>query len=320
VGRIKHKLILGFIIMLPLLAFVQKKKNSREDYIERYKKIAIEEMKRSAIPASITLAQGMLESNNGNSTLAINANNHFGIKCHKNWDGRKIYHDDDADNECFRSYETPEESYLDHSNFLMGYKRYAFLFEYKSDDYKNWAKGLKKAGYATSPTYPQDLIRIIEENKLYLFDQGNIVIAEKKRKAIEKTYASEEFSIDIKRRKVYELNRVRYIIVGKDDNLEKINKDLDLFSWQIKKYNELSDTSQIKAGQLLYIQPKRFKAEFGSAFHFVKEGETMYAISQMYGVRLKSLYNKNRIELGTQPQVGEKLWLRSKKPKTISKE
>jgi flagellum-specific peptidoglycan hydrolase FlgJ len=140
------------------------------DYIKTYKDIAIEEMHRSGIPASITLSQGMLESENGNSSLATEGKNHFGIKCH-NWNGKKIYQDDDAKNECFRRYNSVEDSYMDHTDFLMNQNRYAFLFSYSSTDYKNWASGLKKAGYATNPNYPQLLIKLIEDYNLYAYDQ-----------------------------------------------------------------------------------------------------------------------------------------------------
>ncbi len=142
---------------------------SREDYIKTYSDLAMKEMARVGIPASITLAQGCLESDNGNSTLATKGNNHFGIKCH-DWTGKKIYHDDDAKNECFRSYDSPYESYMDHSQFLTTRDRYAELFELKPHDYRGWAKGLKNAGYATASNYATLLIKIIEDNELYRFD------------------------------------------------------------------------------------------------------------------------------------------------------
>jgi LysM repeat protein len=311
---IKFFIILIITLLISTLGFSQKKQLSKEEYINLYKKIAIEEMRRSGIPASITLAQGMVESDNGNSTLAVKANNHFGIKCH-NWEGKKVYHDDDTENECFRKYASAEDSYRDHTDFLMKTKRYDFLFSYKSDDYKKWAKGLKKAGYATSSTYTEDLLRVIEENNLHVYDEGNIVVADRKRRIEEAKIESDEFTIDIKRRKIYEKNRIKYIVVEEGDNLEKIDKDLDLFSWQIKKYNELSDTSQISPGDILYIQPKRWKAEVGNDFHEVKTGETMYSISQLYGIQLKKLYRKNRMKFAQEPVPGQKIWLRKRKPK-----
>ena len=144
----------------------------RKDYIKEYNSLAIKEMKRSGIPASITLAQAMLESDNGNSTLARKANNHFGIKCHSSWKGAKVYHDDDKRNECFRKYKSIYSSYIDHSDFITNNNRYQFLFELSLSDYKAWAKGLQKAGYATSRTYAELLIKIIDNNQLYVYDQG----------------------------------------------------------------------------------------------------------------------------------------------------
>lgn len=164
--RLKLFLIL---VLSSMFAFAQNKSNSTQDYINTYAKIAIEQEKQYGIPACITLAQGILESGSGRSRLATEANNHFGIKCHNDWKGKKIYKDDDAKNECFRVYDNPEQSYIDHSLFLVGKKRYAELFKLKITDYKGWAKGLKQAGYATNPKYPQLLIDIIE-----LYDLADI--------------------------------------------------------------------------------------------------------------------------------------------------
>ena len=148
------------------------------EYIEYFKDIAMQEMIDYGIPASITLAQGILESGSGKGRLAVEANNHFGIKCHK-WDGDKIFHDDDKKNECFRKYENPQTSFRDHSVFLTTRSRYEFLFDFKIDDYVSWSEGLKKAGYATDPNYPQKLINIIERYKLYEYDK---IVVNKNRK------------------------------------------------------------------------------------------------------------------------------------------
>ncbi len=314
---IKYKFITFITILCALSGFqlfAQRKHITKEDYINKYKEIAVKEMKRSGIPASITLAQGMLESENGNSSLAYKSNNHFGIKCHKNWDGDKVYHDDDKADECFRKYDSPGDSYRDHTDFLMNTHRYTKLFEYKSNEYKKWAKGLKKAGYATNRTYDRDLIKIIEENELYRLDDGdysNFAIKKSKKVSIKN---DENFSVDIKRRKVFERNRIKYIIAEEGDTYDKITKDMDLFSWQLKRYNEIQKDSKIIPGQTLYIQPKRWNAEIGNDFHFVKEGETMYSISQLYGMKLKKLYRKNRMEPGKEPITGQKMWLRKRKP------
>lgn len=297
-----------FFIVLNLRA----QNYSKEEYIEKYKKIAVDEMKRSGIPASITLAQGMLESENGNSTLAYQSNNHFGIKCHKTWEGKKVYHDDDKNHECFRKYPSPEDSYRDHTDFLVNTRRYEKLFDYKSNDYKNWAKGLKKAGYATSRSYAGDLIRIIEENELYRLDQGDFSRPEIKR--IYSNSTDEDFVVDIKRRKIYERNRIKYVIAVINDNVDKISKDMGLLSWELTKYNEITKDTKIVEGQVLYIQPKRRNAEVGHDFHTVAEGETMYSISQLYGMKLNILLRKNRMEKGQEPILGQKIWLRKRKP------
>jgi len=304
-----------FLILLILIIEqlnAQRKHYSKEDYIDKYKVIAVSEMKRSGIPASIILAQGMLESEDGNSSLARISNNHFGIKCHKTWEGEKVYHDDDKENECFRKYNSPEDSYRDHTDFLVNTKRYAFLFDYHSDDYKKWAKGLKKAGYATSRSYEKELIRIIEENELYRLDQGDFTRMIKNNKKSDSK--NEDFVIDIRRRKVLERNRIKYILAIQGDNLEKITREMDLFSWQLSKYNELPKDAKITPGQVLYIQPKRCRAEAGKDFHIVQNGEKMYDISQLYGMKLKRLYRKNRMQPGQEPQEGQKLWLRKRKP------
>jgi LysM repeat protein len=306
---IARKLVLPVVFMLAGL-LLNAQRMSQDEYINTYKKIAIEEMRRSGIPASITLAQGMLESENGNSGLARKSNNHFGIKCHKSWNGDKVYHDDDKNDECFRKYDSPEDSYKDHTNFLVNSKRYDFLFKKGSCDYEFWAKGLKKAGYATSRSYARDLIRVIEDNDLNQFDEGDC-----RKKSIKgKKPKSDEFEIELRKRKIYERNRIHYVLVEKGDDLEKITKELGLLSWELKKYNEMPEGTKIEPGQILYTQPKRWRAEVGKDFHMVQQNETMYSISQLYGIKLRKLYRKNRMEPGQEPQVGQKIWLRKRKP------
>ena len=199
--------IISFLLCLGILAQAQKSRITRDVYITNYRNIAVEEMLRSGIPASITLAQGMLESDNGNSSLAIDANNHFGIKCHKTWDGEKVYHDDDKKNECFRKYNSANDSYRDHTDFIKNTNRYAELFNNKSNDYKSWAKGLKNAGYATSRTYADDLIRIIEENNLNKFDDGDLSF----KPTNIFTDSKEDKLVEIKVRKIYERNRIKFV-------------------------------------------------------------------------------------------------------------
>lgn len=321
-------IIICIFLIFPENIFCQSaEKGTRKEYIETYKELAIKEMKISGIPASITLAQGMLESDNGNSRLAKKAKNHFGIKCHSGWTGKKFHKDDDAKNECFRKYNSVYDSFCDHTDFLSGKQRYAFLFELKPTDYKSWAKGLKKAGYATNPKYPELLIRIIEDNELYIYDTSERaeVIAkaeEKKEKKITKRRKKskvaklgdvDNFTIVLAGRKILQKNRINYIRVKKGDTFYKIANELDIMLWQLYKYNDLSKNSILKEGRLLYIQPKRNKSEFGRDFHIIKEGENMYFVSQLFGIKLKSLYRKNLMPFGSEPETGRKLWLRRTK-------
>ncbi|MEW5845258.1 MAG: glucosaminidase domain-containing protein [Bacteroidota bacterium] len=304
-------ILLGILAGFHLSTYSQKR-ISREEYINMYSNIAISNMKQFGVPASITLAQAMLESDNGNSTLAVNANNHFGIKCHKDWTGATIYHNDDRKSECFRKYKNPEQSFTDHSLFLRGGKRYAFLFDFNPTDYKAWAHGLKKAGYATNPKYAEMLIKIIEENELYRYDQGIAVSIKPPKPAVTDW---DNYEIDLyKTRPVFTRNRIRYIVVKEGDTFESLSKELDLMPWQLYKYNDLSRDSILHPGQELYIQPKRWKADRSNPVHTVELGETMYKISQMYGVKLKSLYRKNRMRPGDEPEAGQIIYLRKRKP------
>lgn len=313
-AMLRKFLILVFLFTTPFL-MGQGHKITRHAYLELYKDLAVKEMKRSGIPASITIAQGMLESDNGNSTLALKANNHFGIKCH-NWKGKFIRHDDDKRNECFRKYKNPEESYIDHSDFLMYTPRYAFLFEYAPTDYVSWAKGLKKAGYATSPHYADVLIKIIEDNKLYLLDQGVPVVpgyGRKKTEKIARSPAPEVFYVSVNTRDIHERNRVEYIMVKDGDSYESLTEELELLPWELARYNDIEKGDELIPGTVLYIQPKRNRAEHGNDIHVVKDGETMHYISQLYGIKLKNLYRKNSMETGEEPQAGQNIYLRKKK-------
>ena len=283
-------------------------KMSREEYILTYKDIAIDEMNRSGIPASVTLAQGMIESDNGNSRLAIRANNHFGIKCH-GWKGKKIYHDDDEKNECFRKYKNVYESYTDHTDFLMNSPRYQFLFYLDQTDYVGWSKGLKQAGYATSPAYASALVRVIEENELYIFDKPA-----GRRKPEEIALADiEDFKLEIPHRKILTRNRVNYIIVQEGDTYNELSEELDMMPFELARYNEIERNAKFTTGQVLYIQPKRNKASVEFRHHTIGEGETMYQVSQMYAIKLRKLYQKNLMKEGSEPEPGDILWLRKKK-------
>jgi LysM repeat protein len=307
-------------------------------YIDTYKDIAVSEMKRTGIPASITLAQGMIESDYGRSSLALEANNHFGIKCHKDWSGPKVYHNDDSRNECFRKYRKAEDSFYDHSEFLKSGSRYSFLFGLTATDYKGWAQGLKKAGYATNPDYANMLIRKIEAENLHYYDDGYLasvssgpallpakespvvrdtqkaIVPDDQKRLVPAAPVNEKVMVAARVPRVMENNNLRYIVVKDGDTREKLEEEFQLLRWELPKYNELASDFSITAGQILYLQPKREKAETGKEYCNKAAGDTMYLISQRYGIKLKSLYKMNRLEENSEPEPGSKIWLRDTKP------
>ena len=277
------------LVILTNSAFGQE--ISRIEYIEKYSSLAVKQMHQYKIPASITIAQGILESNNGNSRLAKKANNHFGIKCH-GWEGKKIFADDDKKNECFRNYKNVLESFVDHSLFLNKYSRYKFLFEYKITDYKSWAKGLKKAGYATNNKYSELLIKIIEENKLYQFDNKKI-----------------DKNLIFSKRNIYmHPNKIKYVISQNQETYETISKSLNIKLKQILKYNDDDNLSALNQGTKVFIQPKRNRSK--ERIHLVKKGEDLRTISQTYGIKMKSLKKRNELILKNSLNNGDKLRLR----------
>jgi LysM repeat protein len=252
----------------------------------------------------------MLESDDGNSSLAVKANNHFGIKCHNDWRGKKIYQDDDQRRECFRKYNSVYESYEDHSEFLRTGSRYSFLFELDPVDYKAWARGLKKAGYATNPEYTESLITIIEENDLHQYDL--IAIGGNTSKETKKAGRNKSSKPGEPKRKILKRNRIDYIVVQEGDTYERLQKELGLLPFEIFKYNDLNRDSLLSPGREIYLQPKRPRAASGNSYHIVKHGETMFAISQMYGVKLDRLYKMNLMNPGTEPAPDQKISLRKK--------
>ena len=233
-------------------------------------------MHKYDIPASITMAQGILESSNGNSKLAVKGNNHFGIKCH-NWEGKKIFVDDDKKNECFRRYDNALASFEDHSLILKKYNRYAFLFDYKITDYKSWAKGLKTAGYATNKKYAELLIKLIEENQLYELD---------------KVKETQSMVTESSRSVYLHPNRIKYIISKDGETLLEIAKEFDMRLWQLYKYNDIEKDYELTKGEKIFIQPKKNKGKV--EIHITKEGESMRTVSQLYGVKLKKLQKRNK--------------------------
>ena len=312
--------LLVLILFFTFTAVSFSQRTTRAEYIEKYGKLAISEMKRSGIPASIKMAQACLESDDGNSTLAKEGNNHFGIKCHNTWDGAKIYKDDDAKNECFRKYKKAEESFKDHTDFLMNTRRYAALFELKNDDYKKWAKGLKDAGYATNPKYPEMLIKIIEDNNLHELDKGLEVkkektVKENKPKTVKnKKHEEKPLEITIGGREIKTNNRKNYIIAKQGDSYEGFTKEFEKLSWELYSFNDVTKGTELVPGTWVYIQPKRNKAEYGKDIHIVKQGETLHSISQFYCVKIKSLLKKNYLDESAKINAGDTLYLRKNKP------
>ena len=266
------------------------------DYIKKFKDLAISEMHLHNIPASITLAQGILESASGNSRLAVESNNHFGIKCHVKWTGLKTYHDDDEKQECFRKYNSPFDSYRDHSLFLAERKRYAFLFDLRKTDYKGWAKGLQKAGYATSKTYSKKIIELIKDYSLDQYD---------KKKPKKKSKLKHDNLNSASVLKISKQNFIKYVVAQDGQSLNDIAEKYDVWLWEILKYNECTNDRILRSGEKIYLQPKRKKG--AQKNHIVLEGETMYSVSQLYGVKLKYLYKMNRMSVGSEPYVGQKL-------------
>lgn len=305
-----RKGILIFVVFAWSAGVHAQDKMSRAEYIEAYADLAMKEMVRTGVPASIKLAQGCLESDNGNSRLAVDAKNHFGIKCHE-WTGRKIHHDDDEEDECFRRYRTVNDSYIDHSDFLTGKSRYAELFLLKKDDYKGWARGLKKAGYATSNQYADLLIQIIEENELYKFDA--MVLAGRLRPGRPDAQPSAQPSAGASR-DILVNNRIEYIISQPGDTPELLREEMDLYPGEIFRYNDISRSTPLDSGMVIYLQPKRWRAEKGTETHIVREGQTLWEISQIYGVKLSRLYRINQMDKEDEPEPGTEIWLRRRKP------
>ena len=306
-----------FLIAGRIIAQPTSSKVTANEYIEKYKEIAVREMLLNKIPASITLGQGILESESGTSVLSVGSNNHFGIKCHLDWNGETFIHDDDRKNECFRKYTSVEESYIDHSKFLLSRNWYKPLFELQLTDYKGWARGLKKAGYATDKHYAEKLIRIIEENDLTVYDKVENLALLPERKpttsaqpntSIQKSPILPETTAD------YEIqlnNDRKFIVAKKGDSISKLAKQFDMKEWQFYKYNDLPKGAKLRVGEIVYLQPKKNHAK--EDFHIVKHGEDMRSISQIYCVKLSKLYENNLMSFGTQPKQGEKIYLRKRK-------
>ena len=340
--RLRHIILMLFIICC-LPVFAQNKQNPEVlRYIEKYKDLAMEEMVENKVPASIKLAQAILESRHGTSELAVKSNNHFCIKCHSSWTGKKTYYDDDAKGECFRVYKNVEESYRDHSKFLKNGSRYAFLFDLKITDYKGWANGLKKAGYATSPVYAPALIKLIEDYNLQQYDQMVVNKKFKGKKKNKEVKTEEPKPVPVVKPKktnkkkaaavvtavpvlsdckvvavtpdhhyIRENFGVKFIMTKNGDNIDNIAKELKISKRQLRKYNNLGkDKTSFSDGEVLYIGPKRHRAASGYKIHVIQQGETLRKVSQLYAVKLERLFFMNDLDENSVLQIGQEIKLR----------
>lgn len=346
------KIFFAFAILI-LSKFQAQTWKTEDQYIQRFATYAVEEMEKYKIPASITLAQGLLETGGGQSRLAIQGNNHFGIKCKEEWTGRTMKHTDDAPNECFRVYDDPRESYEDHSKFLAYRKYYQNLFKLDMKDYKAWAHGLKKAGYATNPRYAYILIDKIERYKLYEFDNTNskeVLYAVLKmypdlrndkmfmaqldqNKASSKpvtvtvpyqqtSYAQQQKNVQKIVTKAETLNSIlikshpnenkKFVIIPDNIDLASISKKFGISESRLMKWNEL-DGNQLKRNDILFLESKSSNGNI--ATYKSQSGESMHDIAQKFGIKLKKLYSKNRMDFGQQPKPGQLIYLQEKKPR-----
>lgn len=328
---LKYATLTALTLVLTINAVAQDR-TTKEQYIEQYKQLAIDDMEKYGIPASIKMAQALLESDAGNSRLARQGNNHFGIKCKKDWTGETIHHDDDAPQECFRKYPSAQESFHDHSEFLDRSPRYQGLFELDPLDYKAWAHGLKAAGYATNPKYPELLIKLIEDYKLYLLDKGEVAteaapaptpepvqtIVEEPISAPELVNAAAQVDVDnyvlaLHNRGGYDIylnNGCEFVIAAEGDDINSLSQSLDISIKRLRKMNDLTLDGDFTGGEPVYINPKAKRSENGHLLHTVREGETLHSISQTYGIRLKKLAAMNHLTGDGRIFAGQQLKLR----------
>lgn len=312
------RFLTGMLVLLLCAGTAWGQKMTRAQYVEKYAATAVREMKSTGIPASITLAQGCLESGNGNSTLARKANNHFGIKCHNNWTGKTFHQDDDARNECFRSYPNADESFRDHSDFLRYRDRYAFLFDLEPTDYKGWAYGLKKAGYATAPDYATRLIQIIEENELWRYDQLDPVARQELPPTPVQAEVSKQFKplpghklyVASLSREIRTTNGVPWIRARAGDTYAGLAKEYNLFTRELLRFNDRKRKVALQEGEVVYLEAKKRESAPNLDKHVVEEGETMRQLAQRYAVKMKKLYEYNHLRPGSEPEPGTILLLR----------
>ena len=319
-----YRFLFTIIIALSIThyAVAQAKPMSKKDYIEKYKELAISEMERSGIPASISLAQGIVESSAGNSRMARESNNHFGIKCKTDWTGDTFYiEDDDYDakgnimKSCFRKYPRAEESYLDHTDYLANTPRYKSLFEYESTDYESWAQGLKKLGYATNPQYADMLIRTVKENDLGQFDRAvkaeNSVVTIKNGKKIKNPFGRYR-----NEKGIFVNNSLRTVVAQPNETALELAARYGVPYSKLLCFNDLKPNDPLVDGQYVYLQNKRRKFGGKKQMHVVGESDNMYIISQLYGVHLKNLYKRNTMKPPAEPAPNSRIYLFGCNPKT----
>ena len=305
-----RKYILGFAFLLTTapMSAQMKWNQTYQTYINQYKDLAIEQMLRYRIPASITLAQGLFESAAGRSDLVRQGNNHFGIKCHTSWMGPKQYHDDDARGECFRVYSDAKESYEDHSQFLARQSRYACLFNLSTTDYKGWATGLKQCGNATNPQYANQLIQIIELYKLHEYDKAKRY----DKFMAEHSGTDQPINAQGLLHPIHLFNDNYYLYAREGDTFKGIGKEVGISWKKLAKYNERDKNDILRKGDIIYLKKKRKKApkQYKKRPHIVQAGESMYGISQKYGIRLKNLYKMNGLDPDFKIYPGARLRVR----------
>lgn len=307
-NRIKTYFLAFLLSTCALSSGAQMKWNQTyQTYINQYKDLAIEQMLRYRIPASITLAQGLFESAAGRSDLVRQGNNHFGIKCH-DWTGPTQYHDDDARGECFRVYRDARDSYEDHSKFLARQPRYSRLFQLSQTDYKGWARGLKACGYATNPQYANKLIQIIELYKLFDYDKA------KRYDRFMASHSGTDQPINGQGllHPIHLFNDNYYLYAREGDTFKALGKEVGISWRKLARYNERDKHDVLKKGDIIYLKKKQKRApkEFKHRPHVVKAGDSMYLIAQKYGMRLESLYKKNGLGPDYQIRVGDTLRVR----------
>ena len=330
------KVLIAVALILGLSVSAQREPGTpQQRYISRYASIAVNEMYRTGVPASITLAQGIIESRSGQSALAVEGNNHFGIKCHNSWRGKTMLADDDRKNECFRVYDSAEESFRDHSDFLRYRDRYKFLFDFKTTDYKSWAYGLKQAGYATDPSYASKLIQCVEDYNLTRYDRMTVeeALAEGGSDAetpaeLDETgeipdsplkieageiftgAAGEEYRFSLSRT-LYSRNGVPFIYAVEGETYASVAKSNHLFLREILRFNDVPRGGELHAGDIVYLEPKKSKTVRGLDKYIVGgQDETFHGICQRFAVTEKAIRKLNGLPASYQPREGDEIILR----------